>query len=161
MRVGHINLTVGVEVRAHRPLCGGVGAVEGVFELDDGAVPVLQDAVLRCVVVHQLGQGGKLLPAIQVVVVSCVLDPDVGHQLAHPEEIKHQPSKFLLNKKPPDDSKENISVSAVLGYNSLNCTIILLHSLFASKAETTRNVLVFGHKSGPHIALFDFHRFCS
>ncbi|TNN54557.1 hypothetical protein EYF80_035260 [Liparis tanakae] len=72
----------------HRPLGGGVGAVERVLEIDGGAVPVLQDAVLRRVVLHQLGQGGKLLPAIQVVVVSCVLDPDVGHQLAHPEEMK-------------------------------------------------------------------------
>lgn len=88
--VGHINLQ-GVQqwqVRVHRPLSGGVGAVEGVFKLDDGAVLVLQDAVLSRVVLHQLWQGGKLLSAIQVVEVSCVLDPDVGHQLAHPEEIK-------------------------------------------------------------------------
>jgi len=83
----------------HRPLGGGVGAVEWVLELDGGAVPVVQDAVLRRVVLHQLGQGGKLLPAIQVVVVSCVLDPDVGHQLAHPEEIKQSnwPTKNFLN----------------------------------------------------------------
>lgn len=39
---------------AHTPLCGGVGAVQGVSELDDGAVLVLQDAVLGRVVLHQL-----------------------------------------------------------------------------------------------------------
>lgn len=48
----------------HTPLCGGVGAVEGIFELDNGAVLVLQDAVLRRVVIHQLWQCGKLLTAI-------------------------------------------------------------------------------------------------
>lgn len=70
----------------YRPLCGGVRAVEGVFKLNDGAVLVLQNAVLRRVVLHQLWQGGKLLPSIQVVIVSRVLDADVGHCLAHPEK---------------------------------------------------------------------------
>lgn len=60
MGVSHINLQGGqtvsleVEVSVHRPLRGGVRAVEGVFELDDCAVLVLQDAVFCCVVIHQL-----------------------------------------------------------------------------------------------------------
>lgn len=69
----------------HAPLCGGVRAVHGILELNDCPVLVLQDAVLRRVVVHQLGQGGELLPAVQVVEVAGVLDADVSHLLTHPE----------------------------------------------------------------------------
>lgn len=81
-----MNLEVAVSV--HRPLCGGVGAVERVLELDDGAVLVLQDAIFCRVVFHQLRQRGKLLSTIQVVVVTGVLDPDVGHRFTHPEKMK-------------------------------------------------------------------------
>lgn len=77
-----------------RPLCGGVGAVEGVFELDDRPVFVLKDVVLRCVVLHQLRQGGELLPAVQVVEVSCVLDADVRHIFSHAAENKIKTTVF-------------------------------------------------------------------
>lgn len=70
------------------PLRGGIRAVERVSELDDGAVLVLQDPVLRRVVVHQLRQRGELLPAVQVIVVARVLDPDVGHRFTHPAQTR-------------------------------------------------------------------------
>lgn len=73
------------KLRMHAPLCGGVRAVQGILELDDCPVPVLQDAILRRVVVHQLGQGGKLLPAVQVVEVAGVLDADVSNLVTHPD----------------------------------------------------------------------------
>lgn len=73
------------KLRMHAPLCGGVRAVQGILELDDCPVPVLQDAILRRVVVHQLGQGGKLLTAIQVVEVAGVLDADVSNLVTHPD----------------------------------------------------------------------------
>lgn len=66
------------------PFTGGVGAVEWVFEVDDGTVAVLQDALLMSVVLHQLGQRGELLPSIQVVEVPRVLDPNMGHLIPHP-----------------------------------------------------------------------------
>lgn len=49
------------------PLAGGIGAVQRVLEVDDGAVAVLQDALLLSVVLHQLCQRRKLLPSIQVI----------------------------------------------------------------------------------------------
>lgn len=38
------------------------------------------------VILHQLSQGGKLLPAVKVVVVSCVLDLNVGDGSISPAE---------------------------------------------------------------------------
>lgn len=52
------------------PLRGGVLAVEWVLELDDMAVPLAQEILLFGVILHQLGQRGKLLPSVQVVVVT-------------------------------------------------------------------------------------------
>lgn len=52
------------------PLRGGVLAVEWVLELDDMAVPLAQQILLLCVILHQLGQCGKLLASVQVVVVA-------------------------------------------------------------------------------------------
>lgn len=95
----------------HRPLRGGVGAVEGVFELDNGAVLVLQDAILRRVVLHQLRQGGKLLPAIQVVEVSRILDPDVRHLLAHPETKEPLGRKQLTIKVLLDGKTNNFQMT--------------------------------------------------
>lgn len=51
------------------PLAGGVRAVQWVLEVDDGAVSVLQDALLLSVILHQLCQRRKLLPSIQVIEV--------------------------------------------------------------------------------------------
>ena len=66
------------------PLRCGVLAVEGVLELNDVAVPLAQQVVLLGVVLHQLGQRGKLLPAIQIVVVPRVLDLNVGDLIITP-----------------------------------------------------------------------------
>lgn len=66
------------------PLRGRVLAVEGVLELDDVAVPLSQQVLLLGVVLHQLGQRGKLLAAVQVIVVARVLDLDVGHLIVPP-----------------------------------------------------------------------------
>lgn len=93
------------------PLCGGIRAVERVSELDDGAVPVLQDPVVRRVVIHQLRQRGELLPAVQVVVVARVLDSDVGHHFAHPAENDKRPSEGF--PPPPDDKQENFAVDRI------------------------------------------------
>lgn len=60
------------------PLRGGVSTVEGVFELDDISILLLELAVVLHVVLNQLSQGGKLLPPVQVIVIPCVLDLNVG-----------------------------------------------------------------------------------
>lgn len=67
------------------PFRGRVLAVERVLELDDVAVPLSQQVLLLGVVLHQLGQRGKLLAAIQVIVIARVLDLDVGHLITPPE----------------------------------------------------------------------------
>lgn len=51
--------------------------------MDDGAITVLQDTLLLCVVLHQLRESGELLPAIQVVEIPRVLDPNVCHLVPH------------------------------------------------------------------------------
>lgn len=72
------------------PLRGGVLAVEWVLELDDMAVPLTQEILLFSVILHQLGQRGKLLASVQVVVVARVLDLNVGHLIVTPEREKPQ-----------------------------------------------------------------------
>ncbi len=72
------------------PLRGGVLAVEWVLELDDMAVPLTQKILLFSVILHQLGQSGKLLASVQVVVVARVLDLNVGHLIVSPEQEKPQ-----------------------------------------------------------------------
>lgn len=61
------------------PFGGGVLAVEWVLELNNMAVPLTQEILLFSVILHKLGQCGKLLAAVQVVVVTRVLDLNVGH----------------------------------------------------------------------------------
>lgn len=79
------HLSVGwARTRSPSPLTGGVRAVQRVLEVDDGAVAVLQDALLLRVVLHQLRQRRELLPSIQVVEIPRVLDPNVGHLIPHP-----------------------------------------------------------------------------
>lgn len=70
------------------PLRGGVLAVEWVLEFDDMPVPLAQEILLFGVILHQLGQRGKLLAAVQVVVVTRVLDLNVGHLIVPSEEEK-------------------------------------------------------------------------
>lgn len=72
------------QMRSASPLTGGVRTVERVLEVDDGAIAVLQDALLLCVVLHQLRERCELLPSIQVIEVPRVLDPNVGHLIPHP-----------------------------------------------------------------------------
>lgn len=76
------------------PFRGRVLAVEGVLELDDVAVPLSQQVLLLGVVLHQLGQRGKLLAAIQVIVVARVLDLDVGHLIVPPGGRMERRTKF-------------------------------------------------------------------
>lgn len=61
------------------PLCGGVLWVEGILELYDHPVPLLQLPLVLHVVLDQLCQGSELLPTVQVVVLPIVLDLYVGH----------------------------------------------------------------------------------
>lgn len=60
------------------PLGGGVRTVEGVLELNHISVFLFQLPVMLHVILDQLCQSGKLLPTIKVIVVSCVLDFNVG-----------------------------------------------------------------------------------
>lgn len=78
------------------PFRGGVLAVEGVLELDDVAVPLPQQVLLLGVVLHQLGQRGKLLAAVQVIVVARVLDLDVGHLIVPPGGGTGRRKKFYI-----------------------------------------------------------------
>lgn len=81
-------------VREHSlPLRGGILAVEGVLELDDVAVLLPQQPLLLCVVLHQLGERGKLLPSIQVVVIPRVLDLDVRHLIISSAEGRSNKSE--------------------------------------------------------------------
>lgn len=77
------------------PLRSGVLAVEWVLELDDMAVPLAQKILLFGVKLHQLGQRGKLLATIEVVVVTGVLDLYVGHLIAPPKQGKSTLNKSL------------------------------------------------------------------
>lgn len=70
------------------PLRSGVLAIEWVLELDDMAVPLAQKILLLGVILHQLGQRGKLLATIEVVVVAGVLDLYVGHLITPPKQKK-------------------------------------------------------------------------
>lgn len=51
-------------------------------------VPLPQQILLLGVVLHQLGQRGKLLAPVQVIVVTRVLDLDVGHLIIPPVQGK-------------------------------------------------------------------------
>lgn len=75
---------------ANSPLRGRVGAVEWVLELNDVPIFLLQLPVMLHVILHQLCQGGKLLSAIKVVVISCVLDFNVGDGTISPARGKKE-----------------------------------------------------------------------
>lgn len=72
------------------PFRGGVLAVEWVLELNNMAVPLTQEILLFSVILHQLGKRSKLLAAVQVVVVTRVLDLNVGHLIVPSEQEKPQ-----------------------------------------------------------------------
>lgn len=72
-----------------RPSClpfrRGVLAAQRVPELHGGPATLSeQPPALACVVLHQLGQRRELLPSVQIIVVACVLDLDVGHLVVAP-----------------------------------------------------------------------------
>lgn len=71
---------------ANSPLRGRVGAVERVLELNDVPVLLLQLPVVLHVILHQLCQGGKLLSAVKVIVISRVLDFNVGDGTVSPAQ---------------------------------------------------------------------------
>lgn len=48
------------------------------------AVPLAQEVLLFGVILHQLGQRGELLASVQVIVVTRVLDLNVGHLIVTP-----------------------------------------------------------------------------
>lgn len=52
--------------------------------MDDGAISILQDALLLCVVLYELCQRRKLLASVQVIEIARVLDPNMGHLIPHP-----------------------------------------------------------------------------
>lgn len=60
------------------PLWCGISTVEWILELNNISILLLQLPMMLHVILHQLCKSGKLLPSVQVVVVSCVLDLDVG-----------------------------------------------------------------------------------
>lgn len=62
----------------HSPLGGGVRTVEGILELNNVSVFLFELPMMLHVILHQLCQSGKLLPTIKVIVVSCVLDFNMG-----------------------------------------------------------------------------------
>lgn len=60
------------------------------------AVPLAQKILLLGVILNQLGQRGKLLAAVQVVVVTRVLDLNVGHLIVPPEREKTKWESLLV-----------------------------------------------------------------
>ena len=77
---------------SHSPFRRGVLAAQRVPELHRGPTTLSeQPPTLACVVLHQLGQCRELLPSIQIVVVTCVLDLDVGHLIVAPGRASAPP----------------------------------------------------------------------
>ncbi len=70
------------------PLRSGIGTVERVFQLNDISVFLFQLSVMFHVILYQLSQGGKLLSTVQVIIVSRVLDLNVGDGAISPCEEK-------------------------------------------------------------------------
>lgn len=60
------------------PFWGGISTVEGIFQLYDISILFLELPMVFHVVLDQLSQRGKLLSPVEVIVVTCVLDLDVG-----------------------------------------------------------------------------------
>lgn len=58
------------------------------------AVPLAQKILLLGVILDQLGQRGKLLATIEVVVVTGVLDLYVGHLITPPEQKKNKQKNY-------------------------------------------------------------------
>lgn len=75
------------------PLRCGVLAVERIFKLNDVTIPLAQEVLLFSVILHQLGQCGELLASIQVIVVTSVLDLNVGHLIFTPDGGKKKKKK--------------------------------------------------------------------
>lgn len=75
------------------PLRCGVLAVERIFKLNDVTIPLAQEVLLFSVILHQLGQCGELLASIQVIVVTSVLDLNVGHLILTPDGRKKKKEK--------------------------------------------------------------------
>lgn len=64
---------------AGRPFCGRVLRVEGIFELYHHSIPLLQLPLVLHIILHQLSQGGKLFPSIEIIVLPIVLNLYMGH----------------------------------------------------------------------------------
>lgn len=90
-------------------------------------VPLAQEILLFGVILHQLGQRGKLLAAVQVVVVTRVLDLNVGHLIVPPEQEKPQ-REFNLSvsrqacKLRWTHSKEALSIFCTFLFSLAPCT---------------------------------------
>nr|CAD7458845.1 unnamed protein product [Timema tahoe] len=61
----------------HSPLSRRICAIERIPQFDHFPVLLLELSLVLHVELHQLGQGGKLLTAVQIVKVTCVLDFNV------------------------------------------------------------------------------------
>lgn len=70
------------------PLRSGIGTVERVFQLNDVSVFLFQLSMMFHVILHQLSQRGKLLSTVQVIIISRVLDLNVGDGAISPSEEK-------------------------------------------------------------------------
>lgn len=82
------------------PLRGRVGAVERVLELNDVPIFLLQLPVMLHVILHQLCQGGKLLSAVKVIVISRVLDFNVGDGAVSPAQRGEKKEQFSSKPLP-------------------------------------------------------------
>ena len=70
------------------PLCGRVSTVEGILEFNHFSILFPQLTLVLHIVLHQLCQSGKLLPAIQVIEVSHILNLDVCDLPIPPKRLK-------------------------------------------------------------------------
>lgn len=84
------------ELRSRSPLRSGIGTVERVFQLNDVSVFLFQLSVMFHVILHQLSQGGKLLSTVQVIIVSSVLDLNVGDGAISPRDEKSLNSLHII-----------------------------------------------------------------
>lgn len=105
------------------PFWRGISTVEGIFQLYDISVLFLELPMVFHVILDQLSQRGKLLSPVEVIVVTCVLDLDVGDSSSSSEigkrrqknslQVSWSIKQSLLYSVMPEVEKSTLTIPAL------------------------------------------------
>lgn len=115
------------------PFWRGISTVEGIFQLYDISILLLELPMVLHVILDQLSQCGKLLSPVEVIVVTCVLDLDVGDSSSSSKVWKRgQKKNQTFPSQLMDQSLLYLVMSEVKKSILHNCSMELLRKSWAT-----------------------------